>query len=271
MKDVRSMSRDELVATLAASERALREQEDRSREAAATHRRLEVLDQLSSKLSRSLVRDGGVAELLAIVLDEALALIDAEHAAVGIGIDPARPFAPWVSRDRATTMSAVPHPAGLLGEVVRTGRSLRMRDVKQPPTSGGFPPTHSEITSFVGAVVSDGGGPIGHLYMANRRGSDEFSESDQQTLELLANRAGLAIEIARLSAEVRAAVAMASHDLRNPLANIILAATILASLPHKNPLYAKQVDVIRSAAAAMRRLTDDLSKAASIEAEPNMR
>jgi signal transduction histidine kinase len=87
---------------------------------------------------------------------------------------------------------------GLLGLVVKEGRTIRLRDVREHPEYRGFPPHHPVMTSFMGTPIRYGNHAVGDLYVANKIGSLEFTDADQQVFELLAENVGAAIATARL-------------------------------------------------------------------------
>ena len=252
------------------------------REQALLKRRFEILDRVSFSLSQKLAQNDPppLRDLFQEVVEQARLACDAEYAALGIGEDPARPFHPWVysglPRAHAESIGQPPRPVGLLGEVIRTGRSTRLRDLQTHPSFLGFPLHHPKMTSFLGVVVPDGGRPVGHLYLANKVTQEEFSEDDQLTVEMMAQRAGIAIEVARLSADLRTAVtarnnllAVVSHDLRSPLTAILLSTRLLladARGPRSDPSHGRtDLDLIMRSAQRMSRLIDDLLQAATIE------
>jgi signal transduction histidine kinase len=86
----------------------------------------------------------------------------------------------------------------VLGEAVRAERPVRIRDVARHPAFAGFPEHHPRITSFLGVPIRHGGRAIGTLYAANRIGAEEFSEADELSAVVLAQRAGVAIAIAQM-------------------------------------------------------------------------
>lgn len=243
--------------------------------------RFEILDRAGMRLSQKLTQDSGARpeELLLEVVEQARLACDAEYAAIGIGEDPARPFDRWSHSDLdpalAKSMGRFPGPNGVLGEVIRTGRSIRLRDLTEHPAFRGFPPHHPAMRSFLGVAIPDGGRSVGHLYLTNKRSAEEFSEDDQRTVELLACRAGNALEAARLTRELRTAVsarddllAVVSHDLRSPLSAIqhSAQAAIAQSAAEAGTRQRKPLDVILRASQDMKRLIDDLLQAATIEA-----
>jgi PAS domain S-box-containing protein len=248
-------------------------------EQVATKKRFEALDRLTTALGCRL-RDEGVGPdaLLQEIVEHARLACDAEFAALGIGDDPGLPFERWVfsGMDRATAeaIGRAPRPSGVLGEPHRTGTSLRVRDVTAHPSFHGFPPRHPQMRSFLAVAIPDAGSAIGHLYVANKRPSGEFTETDQRTLEMLAERAGTALQIAGLGEQLRSSVrarenliAIVSHDLRGPLQSILMSASVLLAQPPEAERRKgrKQLEVILRASGRMDKLLDDLLQATRIE------
>lgn len=102
--------------------------------------------------------------------------------------------------------AAIPHPPvghGLLGELMRTGRSMRIPEIAGHPRSAGFPPGHPPMRSFLGVPISAYGRPVGQIYLTDRVGAEMFSEEDQNLTEMLAAHAAAALENSRLFHQVR--------------------------------------------------------------------
>jgi PAS domain S-box-containing protein len=155
------------------------------------------------------IPEESVRAVLQTIAVNASNLTGAEFAAAGIGADPTRPFEIWtfvgMSAEQAAELGRPPHPAGLLGLVSADNKSVRLRDLREHPAYRGFPPHHPEMRSFIGAPIRYRGKVAGNLYLANKRGAVEFTAEDQQIVEMLAARAGIAVETARLyAAEGRA-------------------------------------------------------------------
>ncbi|HUP64914.1 MAG TPA: PAS domain S-box protein [Thermoanaerobaculia bacterium] len=119
---------------------------------------------------------------------------------------------------------------------------------------------------------------LGALVLLNSSDSGRhFGEDDVAKGRALGDLTSLALRRARMMENEKAARATAeeavksrdrtlgivSHDLRNPLTKISLAAQMLEELPDDDP--AEQVTVIRTAARQMNRLIEDLLDAARIE------
>jgi signal transduction histidine kinase len=96
------------------------------------------------------------------------------------------------------------HPVGkgLIGEILRSGQSLRVREISRHPAAAGFPSGHPIMHSFLGVPIAAYGRPIGQIYLTDRIDAPEFTEEDQQLIELLAAHAAAAIENARLYRQV---------------------------------------------------------------------
>ena len=153
----------------------------------------------------------GIDDVLQLIVDRVRDLVDATYAALGIvggdgrierfitaGIDP---------HDRLA-IGALPAGRGLLGLIIREGRSYRIPSIADHPDSSGFPPNHPPMTSFLGVPVLAHGSSVGNLYLTDKRGAPEFSVGDQRLVELFARHAGIAIDNARLHAQAgRMAVA----------------------------------------------------------------
>jgi signal transduction histidine kinase len=96
-----------------------------------------------------------------------------------------------------------PTGRGLLGETMKSHRSIRLRDLNQHPRSVGFPEHHPPMTNFLGVPIISRGDTIGLLYLTNKIGAEEFSLGDQRAVELLAAYAAVAMENANLYQQVQ--------------------------------------------------------------------
>lgn len=166
--------------------------------------RLKSLADASMAVSEALANlpETSIAAVLKTIALQAQALTGAQHVAVGLGTDPDVPFEPWVvvgfSDSDARAIGHPPRPVGVLGAVIQQNTVIRMRDVRQHPAHRGYPPHHPQMKSFLGVPISYRGQSVGNLYLTDKRGADEFTDQDEQIVKLLAARAGVAIETARL-------------------------------------------------------------------------
>jgi PAS domain S-box-containing protein len=255
---------------------------ERSRREEQTLRtQFEWLDRTSLELAQLLARVDGrgtmILEVLHMIVEHARSIAGGTYAAIGIEGGPDRPFDPWVfsgmDPDTVAAIGRTPRARGLLGEVMRTGHPLRLADLRDHPAFVGFPPHHPPMGSFLGVPVRFGGRIIGHLFVTDKRGAAEFTADDQRAVELFAERAGVAMELARLARQVHASVrdrdnllAVVSHDLRGPVSTIQLTAELLARTGGAHPELRRPLEMILRSSAQMKQLIDDLLQAATIEA-----
>ncbi len=94
----------------------------------------------------------------------------------------------------------LPTGRGVLGLLIDEPKPVRLRDIAEHPRSYGFPAHHPVMRSFLGVPVRIRDQIFGNLYLTEKRGADEFTEDDQETVVALAVAAGVAIDNARLYA-----------------------------------------------------------------------
>jgi len=238
--------------------------------------KVESIADAATHVAGTLGRAGDVRVVFQAIADEARALAVADYAAVGIGSDPDRPFDPWVfsgvSPSLMETLGRPPRPVGLLGQVTREARPLRVDDVARHALFGGMPARHPPIGPFLGVAIRHRGDNVGNLYLARKRGAAPFSDEDERVAELLAGYVGVAVANARLYREAQAAtraredlMAIVSHDLKSPLQAIRIAVELLERRAEDDRAreLAKR---IRRSSSRMARLIGDLLDAARIEA-----
>jgi signal transduction histidine kinase len=91
----------------------------------------------------------------------------------------------------------LPHGRGILGLLITEPRPLRLTDLTQHPASYGFPAHHPPMTSFLGVPVHIRGTVFGNLYLTEKEGGGDFTDTDERLVVALASAAGLVIENAR--------------------------------------------------------------------------
>ena len=100
--------------------------------------------------------------------------------------------------DEATVEAIGPPPRGrgILGVLIREAKPLRLSDLGSHPHSVGFPPNHPPMRTFLGVRSSSEEWPTGTSPHGESR--RQFTEEDQEVVQLLAAQAAVAIENARL-------------------------------------------------------------------------
>ena len=167
-------------------------------EARLTDERLEQL----LEVGRTIVSELDLESLLHRMLDAARELTGASYAALGImnedksGLE--RFLYSGIDEQTRHEIGPLPRGRGVLGELIRDPRPLRLPDVGAHPRSYGFPPAHPEMRSFLGTPVLVRGEAWGNLYLTEKEGGAEFGETDEQLVVVLAAWSGVAIENARL-------------------------------------------------------------------------
>jgi len=149
----------------------------------------------------SLYTDLSLDSILHRIVEAARELAEATYSAIGV-VDGRGGLATFITAGLSPEDQArIPHRPtgrGLLGEMMRAGRSIRLPDISQHPSSIGFPAGHPPMRSFLGVPVAAYGRAIGQIYLTDKRDAAEFTEEDQNLIELLAAHAAAAIENARL-------------------------------------------------------------------------
>jgi len=172
------------------------------------------LDAIDPRLGRLLDAVLAVAEdldldaVLERVVVAACGLVDARYGALGVidDDDPAR-LSSFVHHgmDPGTVarMGALPTGRGLLGQLLRDPRPLRLDDLTEHPAASGLPVGHPPMGAFIGAPIRVRGDVFGNLYLTEKRGGGPFSVEDEAAVVALAAVAGSAIANVKLSVRSR--------------------------------------------------------------------
>lgn len=154
------------------------------------------------EVGRSLVLEHDPDVVLNDVLEAAREMTGARYAALGVLDADKRELERFltVGLDAETRRGIGPLPRGkgILGELIRDPRPLRLRRISEHPRSYGFPVNHPPMESFLGVPVVIRGEVFGNLYLSEKEGAEEFTDSDARLLGILAQWAAVAIDNARL-------------------------------------------------------------------------
>jgi two-component system, NarL family, sensor histidine kinase DevS len=153
-------------------------------------------------VGRALVSELDLEAVLEQVLETARDLTSARYAALGILDENKRELERFLTvgldEEARRSIGPLPRGHGVLGELIRDPRPLRLPDVTEHPRSYGFPPGHPPMTTFLGVPVAVRGEAYGNLYLTDKEGGEEFTESDEQLVVVLSEWAAVAIDNARL-------------------------------------------------------------------------
>jgi signal transduction histidine kinase len=184
--------------------------------------------------------DLDLAELLKRVAEEGRKLTGAAYGALGVLNHEKTALSEFITSGMAPEemegMGPLPRGHGLLGVVIKEGRTVRITGAKDHPKAVGVPPGHPLPDSFLGVPLRVRDQVIGNLYLINKAGGEPFSEQDETIVKMLAAQAAVAIENARLFEESEHLLgelaaahrarnrlhAYVNHDLRNALHGVSL-------------------------------------------------
>jgi signal transduction histidine kinase len=196
----------------------------------AMRERMLALDDASKALASELSLD----QVLQRIVVAAANIAGAQYGALGVvGPDGYlnQFITTGISQDERERIGNPPRGHGLLGVLIRLGRSLRVANIGKDPRRVGFPPNHPAMTSLLGVPIRIHGQVVGDLYLTDKMGGPEFSEEDQRQIELLAAHAGIAIENARLYTQLGELTLLhererIARDLHDGIIQDIYAATL---------------------------------------------
>ena len=153
-----------------------------------------------------LTSDLSLEHILQRVVDLARELVDARYGAVAVVDEEGR----WqefvtsgLSPNERKLIGDPPKGRGVFGLVYRERRSLRLPDAMAHPSFSGFPPHHPPMRSFLGVPAIYQGKVLGLLYLTEKQGAPEFSETDEETANLFVAQAAVAMKNAVLHAQVQ--------------------------------------------------------------------
>ena len=140
--------------------------------------------------------------LLQQIVEAAAELTGARYAALGVidrsGQALERFLTTGIDAETHALIGDLPRGRGILGALIRDTATLRLHDLGEDPRSVGFPPNHPPMKSFLGVPIVLRGTAYGNLYLTEKAGGEDFTEDDEDLIELLASQAAVAIENARL-------------------------------------------------------------------------
>ncbi len=140
------------------------------------------------------------------VVDLARELVHAKYGALGVLDADGRAIEQFITSgitpEQRAQMGALPRGHGLLGALIREGKTIRIPNIDKDRRSVGFPPNHPPMHSLLGVPIRFKGRVIGDLYMTDKLGRTGdlalFTAQDQDVLEMFATQAAIAIENAQL-------------------------------------------------------------------------
>jgi signal transduction histidine kinase len=158
------------------------------------------------EVGRGLVSELDVESVLHQVLETSRELTSARYAALGILDEHKRELERFlftgIDDEQRRIIGPLPRGHGVLGELIRDPKPLRLADVAAHPRSFGFPAGHPAMVTFLGVPIAIRGEVFGNLYLTDKSAGREFTESDEELVVVLAEWAAIAIDNARLYQDV---------------------------------------------------------------------
>src|SRR5262249_25781983 len=127
--------------------------------------------------------------LLQRIVDAAREVTGARYAALGVigeGDEPLEFITSGIGEAERARIRPPPRGQGLVAVTRRDPERVRTANIADHPLSGGFPPHHPRMTSFLGAPILLDGRNLGNLYLTDKQGAAEFTEEDERLLVALA-------------------------------------------------------------------------------------
>jgi signal transduction histidine kinase len=200
-----------------------------------------------------------VEEVLQRLVHSARELAGARYAALGLpdGEGGFRRFlTSGMSEALVASLGRLPRQHGVLGAMLEAEAPYRTRDIRQHQRfRGWWPAGHPNMRSFLGVPIVAPHGVIGAFYLTEKIEAPDFTEVDEELLELLAAHAAIAIENARLYEESRELsivaernrLALDLHDaVSQKLFGLVLSAEAAGTLLERDPAAAhEQIEKLR--------------------------
>ncbi len=98
-----------------------------------------------------------------------------------------------VSEEQARRLGSPPSGRGLLGELARHSKPIRIERLREHPASSGWPAAHPEMDAFLGVPIRAAGRTIGSLYMTRSPGRPPFDEADEAAAAVLSLQAAVSV------------------------------------------------------------------------------
>ncbi|WP_406003477.1 GAF domain-containing protein [Streptomyces sp. NBC_00829] len=150
----------------------------------------------------SVGRELDLDQVLRRIVEAAALLAEARYAALGVISPDGRTLSQFLTigmtDEEIGRVGHLPEGHGLLGELIRNPKPLRLTELGEHAASFGFPAHHPPMLTFLGVPIRVRDEVFGNLYLTDKHGGQEFDEEDESIISTLSVAAGVAIDNARL-------------------------------------------------------------------------
>ena len=175
--------------------------EELARENAALRERLSRLSEASHRINESLDLD----TVLAGVLESACALTGAKYGVITLLNDSGQVqdfLAHGMTAEKVQTLWNMPQHMKFFDHLGKISEPMRVRDFRSYVRELGFPEfrpptTTSSVLAFLMAPILHLNELVGHIYVGEKGGGEEFTLEDEEILVVFASQAAMAIANAR--------------------------------------------------------------------------
>ena len=216
--------------------------------------------------SEVLVNAMDLAEVLQSLAVRAQTVTGADYAAISTFDDDGqmtRFIYTGMSEEQARRLGSPPSGKGLLGELARHSKPMRVERLREHPASSGWPAAHPEMDAFLGVPIRAGGRTIGSLYMTRSPGRSPFDEADEAAAAVLGLQAAVSVasvmhrersgRVFLLEERVRIA-----HDLHDGTIQSLYALGLELDAAASSTVVAELGDVIRTSVQRINDLISDI-------------
>lgn len=161
------------------------------------NRRLNTLYEASRVISSTI----SLPELLKELISHARILVNARYGAIGLRDEDGKLkkfITSGITAQEVEAIGSLPVGKGLLGEMLKEKRPVRVDNIAEYPRSYGFPPNHPVMKTFLGIPIIVGDRVLGSYYFCDKVDGEHFTKADEEILLSFAADAALAIERAEL-------------------------------------------------------------------------
>ena len=184
--------------------------DQRERDFEALQERLSRLSQASLRINESLDFD----TVLQGVLDSARSLTSARYGVMTLLDDEGSvqdSLSSGMTAQESERLWLMPDGLRIFQALTNVSEPMRVPDLTEHVRAMGFPeftfPLPVKVLRFMAAPMFHRGGRVGHFFVSDKEGGEEFSQIDQETLVMFASQAALVIANARTRRDERQAKA----------------------------------------------------------------